>query len=152
MDMNNSYLGGFFDADGCIDYNSGKRALEVSACSKYCNDVKVFEFMFKGSTLEKKNGSAFNWKISGRSDILFAHKYFEANVKSNKLIRMKLIPLFYELKDKRAYNADSPYHGTWNEMLENWYDNGADLYRKDCAGRPHSSKARMERNTEDKNE
>jgi hypothetical protein len=152
MNMNNSYLGGFFDADGCIDYNSGKRALEVSACSKYCNDVKVFEFMFKGSTLEKKNGSAFNWKISGRSDILFAHKYFEANVKSNKLIRMKLIPLFYELKDKRAYNADSPDHSAWNEMLENWYDNGADLYRKDCEGRPHSSKARMGRNTEDKNE
>ena len=152
MNMNNSYLGGFFDADGCIDYNSGKRALEVSACSKYCNDVKVFEFMFKGSTSEKKNGSAFNWKIGGRSEILFAHKYFEANVKSNKLIRMKLIPLFYELKDKRAYNEDSPDHSAWNEMLENWYDNGADIYRKDCAGRPHSSKARMERNTEDKNE
>jgi len=65
---------------------------------------------------------------------------------------MKLIPLFYELKDKRAYNEDSPDHSAWKEMLENWYDNGADLYRKDCAGRPHSSKARMERNTEDKNE
>ena len=65
---------------------------------------------------------------------------------------MKLIPLFYELKDKQAYKTDSPDHVTWNEMLENWYDNGADLYRKDCTGRPHKSKARMERNTEDKNE
>lgn len=152
MDLNNSYLGGFFDSDGCISYERGKRGLEISASSKYYDDIKVFEFMFKGNTLTKKNGNAFEWKIGAKSDVLFAHKYFEANVKSNKLIRMKLIPLFYELKDKRAYYADSPYHSAWNEMLENWYDNGADLYRKDCTGRPHSSKARMERNTEDKNE
>jgi len=152
MDLNNSYLGGFFDADGCISYDFWNRGLKISASAKYCNDIKIFEFMFKGNTFAEKNGNAFEWKIGAKSDVLFAHKYLEANVKSNKLIRMKLIPLFYELKDKRAYNADSPDHSAWNEMLENWYDNGADLYRKDCAGRPHSSKARMERNTEDKNE
>ena len=152
MDLNNSYLGGFFDADGCISYDFWNRGLKISASAKYCNDIKIFEFMFKGNTFAEKNGNAFEWKIGAKSDVLFAHKYLEANIKSNKLIRMKLIPLFYELKDKRAYNEDSPDHSAWNEMLENWYDNGADLYRKDCAGRPHSSKARMERNTEDKNE
>jgi len=152
MDLNNSYLGGFFDADGCISYDFWNRGLKISASAKYCNDIKIFEFMFKGNTFAEKNGNAFEWKIGAKSDVLFAHKYLEANIKSNKLIRMKLIPLFYELKDKRAYNEDSPDHSAWNEMLENWYDNGADLYRKDCTGRPHSSKARMERNTEDKNE
>jgi hypothetical protein len=152
MNLNNAYLCGFLDADGCVRCNIKLHNVRISATSKYYDDIKIFETMFKGNILKGKSSGVFVWEISAKSDVLFAHKYFEANVKSNKLIRMKLIPLFYELKDKRAYNADSPDHSAWNEMLENWYDNGADLYRKDCAGRPHSSKARMERNTEDKNE
>ena len=152
MYLNNSYLGGFFDADGCISYDNGKRGLEVSASSKYCDDIKIFEFMFKGNTLAKKNGNAFEWKIGAKSDILIAQKYFEENIKSNKLIRIKLIPLFYELKERRAYYTHSPEHNAWEKMLENWYDNGADLYRKGCTGRPHTNKARLEKDAEAKDE
>ena len=152
MSLNNAYLCGFLDADGCVRCDIKLHNVRINATSKYYDDIKIFETMFGGSILKGKSSDVFIWGISAKSDILFAQKYFEGNTKSNKLIRMKLIPLFYELKDKRAYYADSPYHSAWNEMLENWYDNGADLYRKDCTGRPHSSKARMERNTEDKNE
>lgn len=152
MNLNNAYLCGFLDADGYVAYNIKSHNVKIGATSKYYDDIKIFESMFKGNTLTKKNGNAFEWRIGAKSDILFAQKYFEENTKSNKLIRIKLIQLFYELKDKKAYRTDSPDHNGWEKVLENWYDNGADIYRKGCTGRPHTNKARMEKDTRAKDE
>ena len=152
MYLNNAYLCGFLDADGCVACNIKLHNVKITATSKYYDDIKIFESMFKGSILKEKSSNVFVWQVSAKTDVLFAQKYFEENSKSNKLIRIKLIPLFYELKDKKAYRADSPEHNAWEKMLENWYDNGADIYRKDCTGRPHTSKARLEKDAEAKDE
>ena len=56
-----------------------------------------------------------------------------------------MVPLFYDLRDKQAYKIDSHYNGDWNNLIERWYDNGADIYRKDCKGVPYTEKARLER-------
>jgi hypothetical protein len=38
-----------------------------------------------------------------------------------------------------------PTTSDWNNLIERWYDNGADIYRKDCKGVPYTEKARLER-------
>jgi hypothetical protein len=91
--------------------------------------------------LEKKE-SYYEWRVSSEKDVLSTQESLVRYVKSNKLIRLKLVPLFYELRERKAYQLDSPFLKNWEELVKNWYDNGADIYRKNCKGRPYTKGAR----------
>jgi hypothetical protein len=52
------------------------------------------------------------------------------------------------LFQKRPLAKGSPYYQDWLALRERWYDNDADIYRKDCKGRPFTAKARKERELE----
>jgi hypothetical protein len=146
---NDPYLSGFFDADGSLYFASNgqkvKDRVQMEVSSKYKDDLEVFKEAYSGSILFHKTASCYRWVISKKTDILFANKCLLGNLKSNKQIRNNLVPLFYDLRDKQAYKIDSHYNGDWNNLIEKWYDNGADIYRKDCKGVPYTEKARLER-------
>ena len=140
LDFENQYLSGLVDADGCISCVFKLNSLKISVCSKYYEDVELLTTMFKGSISKRTSGNIFDWSVSAKTDVLFAHKYFEKGIKSNKLIRCKLIPSFYELRDKKAYKKDSDFHNSWLELIEKWYNNGNDQFRKGCTSTPFVKK------------
>jgi hypothetical protein len=146
---NDPYLSGFFDADGSLNVASNGQKVEsrvqMEVASKYQEDLEVFKKAYNGAIRVNRTTSCYKWVISAKADILFANKCFLGNLRSNKQIRNNLVPLFYDLKDKKAYKIDSHYNGDWNNLIERWYDNGADIYRKDCKGVPYTKKARLER-------
>jgi ubiquinol-cytochrome c reductase cytochrome b subunit len=146
---NDPYLSGFFDADGSLNVASNGQKVEsrvqMEVASKYQEDLEVFKKAYNGAIRLLKQSNCYKWVISAKADILFANKCFLGNLRSNKQIRNNLVPLFYDLKDKKAYKIDSHYNGDWNNLIERWYDNGADIYRKDCKGVPYTKKARLER-------
>jgi len=146
---NDPYLSGFFDADGSlgVEYSNQKSnaGLKMNVASKYQDDLEVFKKAYNGTIFIDRTAGCYRWAIYARADILFANKCLLGNLKSNKQIRNNLIPLFYDLRGKQAYKIDSHYNGDWNKLIERWYDNGADIYRKDCKGVPYTEKARLER-------
>lgn len=142
------YLSGLFDADGSLNVYSNRKSntgLRMNVVSKYQDDLEVFKKAYNGTILIDRTASCYRWAIYARADILFANKCLLGNLKSNKQIRNNLVPLFYDLKDKKAYKIDSHYNNDWNSLIEKWFDNGADIYRKDCKGVPYTKKARLER-------
>jgi len=146
---NDPYLSGFFDADGSLYFASNgqkvKDRVRMEVTSKYQEDLEVLRKAYNGDIRLLKQSNCYKWTIGRRTDILFANKCLLGNLKSNKQIRNNLVPLFYDLRDKQAYKIDSHYNGDWNNLIERWYDNGADIYRKDCKGVPYTEKARLER-------
>ena len=146
---NDPYLSGFFDADGSLYVTSNGQKVEgrvrMEVTSKYQDDLEVFKKAYNGTIKIGRTTNCYKWVINKKTDILFANKCLLGNLKSNKQIRNNLVPLFYDLRDKQAYKIDSHYNGDWNNLIERWYDNGADIYRKDCKGVPYTEKARLER-------
>lgn len=140
------YLAGMFDADGCInlyDTDTKKgRGLSISMSSKYKKDIDCYATNFNGNVITRTTRDCSDWQISSQKDVVFAQECLVKYVKSNKLIRLKLVPLFYKLREIKAYQLDSPFLRDWEDLIENWYDNGADFYRKDCNGRPYTKEAR----------
>jgi len=139
------YLAGMFDADGSIfmDNEDGKHwKMRISMTSKYNEDIHKYNKIFGGTIKPKSEESYYEWRVSSEENVMLAQKHFVVGLRSNKLIRCKLIPLFFELRSKRAYNQDSPLYKNWQQFVEDWYNNGADIYRKDCTGRPYTKEAR----------
>jgi hypothetical protein len=149
IEPDDQYFSGMFDADGSIVLsvapNTNYPRMSLAAASKYEHDIRLFKYLFKGNIVLSKKEICYYWRIAGKEDVLFAQKYFGKTLKSNKLTRANLIPLFYELKEKRAYRDDSPQNKDWKKFILDWYNNGADIYRKDCEGVPYTEKARLER-------
>ncbi len=141
-----AYLAGMFDADGCIDlYDTDSkkgRGLRISMSAKYKSDTDCYEAIYNGNIISRATRNCSDWQIRAQKDVMFAQESLVRYVKSNKLIRLKLVPLFYELREKKAYNQDSPFLKDWEDLIQNWYDNGADFYRKNCKGRPYTKEAR----------
>jgi hypothetical protein len=140
------YLAGMFDADGSINlYHNGLnrgRGLRIRMSAKYKSDIECYKTIYNGSINTSPTQNCSEWQISAQGNILFAQGSLVKYVRSNKLIRLKLAPLFYELKGVKAYQLNSPLYKNWKQFIEDWYNNGADFYRKDCKGRPYTQEAR----------
>jgi hypothetical protein len=143
---NDPYLAGMFDADGSINlYNTDSkkgRGLTISMSARYKEDIECYKDIFNGNITTRPTRDCSDWQISAQEDVLFAQGSLVKYVRSNKLIRLKLVPLFYELREIKAYQLNSPFLKDWEDLIESWYDNGADFYRKDCKGRPYTEQAR----------
>lgn len=146
IEQNDQYFSGLFDADGSIVLNVNHQTnypkVHLTVSSKYEHDIKLFKYLFKGNIILKKKQICYDWQIGKKEEILVAQKCFGKELKSNKLIRGNLIQLFYQLRTAKAYKKDSPANKDWEKFLNDWYDNGADIYRKNCKGRPYTRKAR----------
>ena len=151
LEPNDPYLAGMFDADGSVDLNASntERRVGISMSSKYINDINVYKELYGGGITTRPTRNCSDWRITAQKDVMFAQESLVKNLKSNKLIRFKLIPLFYELKEVKAYQLNSPLYKNWEQFIEDWYNNGADIYRKDCTGRPYTQEARQLRALKD---
>lgn len=153
IEPNDQYFSGLFDADGSIALSVNPKTnyprVFIIVSSKYEHDIKLFKYLFKGNIILRQKEICYDWKIGKKDEILVAQKCFGKTLKSNKLIRANLIPLFYKLKEERAYKSDSPGKKDWEKFLNDWYDNGADIYRTGCKGRPYTKRARDLRTFED---
>ena len=141
-----AWYAGIFDADGSILGLGEKRfIMTLLVTSKYSADVEFYLKDFGGRV--RKNGpNAFIWVVQSKAEVLSFANYLKAiPLRSNKKIRVDLVDEYYELTRKKPLAKDSPYYQDWLALRERWYANGADIYRKDCKGRPFTAKAREER-------
>jgi len=145
-----AWYAGMFDGDGSISFSfDRRRGALVKVCSKYSADVQFFKENFGGRVVTH-GSAAFNWVISTKDGITtFANYLKSIPLKSNKKIRVDLVDEYFELSRKRPLAKDSPYYQDWLNLREKWYNNNADIYRKDCVGRPYTAKAREERELEE---
>jgi hypothetical protein len=143
------WYAGMFDADGSISFHFNEKrftCLEVS--SKYLEDVKFYLKDFKGR-VQKCGPNLFSWTVTSKAEIIPFVDYLKSiPLKANKKIRVDMVNEYYELSKKRPLEKGSPYYQEWLALRERWYDNGADIYRKDCKGRPYTAKAREKRELE----
>jgi hypothetical protein len=144
-----NYFAGFVDADGSIFLNNKKAkesgssaSIRIEISAKFESDLSEFHKTFGGNLGYNKAASCHTWTIQATKDVMFAEQSFGQNLKSNKLIRSSLIRLFYQLREKNAYKTESPFLKDWQKLMTDWYNNGADIYRKDCTGVPYTLKAR----------
>jgi hypothetical protein len=123
---------------------------QIDKCKRYANThlyglsdkETLIELAHRvnGNVTKRATGDIFDWQISAKTDVLFALKYFEKGLKSNKLIRCKLISSFYELRDRKAYSLNSEFHNDRLKLIEEWYNNGSDQFRKECTLTPFVKK------------
>ncbi len=146
------YLAGLFDADGSLYITSGSQGLKtrvrVEVSAKYEDDLLVYKDAYKGAINYNRTASCYRWVVTATPDVLFVSKCFFGKLKSNKQIRNDLICLFFKLKEKQAYKENSPQKENWDNLINAWYSNGADIYRKNCKGTPYTKKAREKRELE----
>ena len=153
---NDNYFAGFIDADGSLFLNNKKAkesgssaSIRIEVTAKFENDLDDFHSLFNGNVTHREGAGCYKWIIQSKKDILFAEGCFGRNLKSNKLIRSSLIQLFFELKEKSAYKTESRFFPDWRKFVNDWYDNGADIYRKNCTGIPYTAKARNAKDEEE---
>ena len=146
LSKTSAWFAGMFDGDGSVSFTfDEKRGTVMKVCSKYPADVRFFTDSF-GGRLEPHGTGAFNWIVTSKAEIIpFANYLKSIPLKSNKKVRVDLIDEYYELSRKKPLAKNSPYYQDWLALRERWHDNGADIYRKDCVGRPYTAKAREER-------
>jgi hypothetical protein len=140
------WYAGMFDSDGSIAFSFDERRNTLAkVCSKYSADVEFFKANF-GGRLVPHGTTAFNWVVTSKAEIIpFANYLKSIPLKSNKKVRVDMVDEYYELSQKKPLAKNSPYYQDWLALRERWHDNGADIYRKDCVGRPYTTKAREER-------
>ena len=144
------YLAGLFDADGSLIMSGSdglKTRVRAEVSAKYEDDLLVYKDAYKGTI--NYYPTAYRWAVTATPDVLFVSKCFFGKLKSNKQIRNNLICLFFELKEKKAYKNNSPLKQNWDNLINAWYSNGADIYRRNCKGTPYTKKAREERKLAD---
>jgi hypothetical protein len=144
-----AWYGGMFDADGSISFHfNEKRFTMLHVKSKYSADVEFYLKDF-GGRVRKCGPNVFYWVVTSKAEILAFNNYLKyLPLKSNKKVRVDMVDEYYELSKKRPLAKGSPYYQDWLALRERWYDNDADIYRKDCKGRPFTAKAREERELE----
>ena len=98
--LNNGWLGGFFDADGCITINKVTMQLSLSIGQKNRYILEIIQFAYGGYIYFDKASNCFKWYITSKNDILFIIDYFKsAYVFSLKKNRLHLVTKFYRLKE-----------------------------------------------------
>jgi len=145
-----AWYAGMFDADGSIFLHLSEKRfiMTLLVTSKYSADVEFYLKDF-GGRVRKCGPNAFNWVVASKAEILTFANYLKAiPLKSNKKVRVDIVGECYELSKKKPLAKDSPYYQDWLTLGEKWYENGADIYRKHCKGRPYTAKARAERELE----
>jgi len=109
LTYNNSWLAGFFDADGTISINKSNWQLSISASQKISEILTPLIELYGGNVyIDNGSSKSYKWYITKKEDILKLIEYFKEHPsKSAKVNRLHLIPKFYELKSMKAHQASS---------------------------------------------
>jgi len=124
MDINNAWFAGFFDADGTITMNTSRSLpqLTLSVTNKLQADVQYYKDVFGGAIyFDTSQNGYYKWTVQSRANLLNMLDYFkECPSRSAKSHRLQMVNKFYQLYDLRAFKADSRYHASWQQLVENW--------------------------------
>lgn len=121
----NGWFAGFFDADGTITYSfkRGWPQLVVSVSQKNPLDLSSFKEVFGGIIRLDKRSNTWKWEIWKEVEILDFYDYCQHYVlQSHKKKRLRLIPLFFQLRNQRAYSLDALplLKKTWLRFEDQW--------------------------------
>ena len=100
LNKNNSWLAGFFDADGTININKTNLQLSISISQKNIQLLEPLVNLYSGNIYIDINSNTYKWYITKKEYILILLEYFKLNpCYSEKRGRLFLINKFYELKN-----------------------------------------------------
>lgn len=127
LDINNSWISGYFDADGTINYyyskNSSRPQLIISITNKYLIDIEPCKEILGGNIyFDKSQNGYFKWTISNEKYHMIFYNYIKNNPsRSYKGNRIFLIPLFYKNYNSKSYiKNDSLLYKNWLKFDNKW--------------------------------
>lgn len=125
-----SWFSGFFDADGTITYSFKKHPkgqiplpqLTISVTNKLLADVVYFKEVFGGSIyFDSSQNGYYKWTIQSRENILMMYEHFKQHsCRSSKADRLLLVPLYFELRDIKAFDNESSHYPQWQKFESKW--------------------------------
>ena len=126
LNKDNSWLSGFFDADGTINYyyyNNNRPQLFISVTNKYLGDIQPFKDILGGEIyFDKSQNGYYKWVITNETN----HNIFIEYIKNNpsrsfKGNRIFLIKKYYKLYNIKAYlNNESLLYKNWSNFEKKW--------------------------------
>jgi len=129
LNYDNSWLAGFFDADGTVTINKVNTQLSISISQKTAELLQPLVELYGGNIyIDKGSSNSFKWYITKRENIINLVEYFKNYPsRSAKNNRLHLIPKFYSLKDLKAHKALSGTNleKSWQYFFNKWlnYEN-----------------------------
>lgn len=128
LDKSNSWLIGFFDADGTIGYSFKNNIpqLTISVTNKFLEDVKYYQYILGGYiNYDKSQNGYYKWIIQNEKDILMFLDYVKNNPsRTIKQKRLMLCKKFFYLKFLKAYKEKNIIlYNTWLKFENQWYNN-----------------------------
>jgi hypothetical protein len=129
LNYDNSWLAGFFDADGTVTINKVNTQLSINISQKTAELLQPLVELYGGNIyIDKGSSNSFKWYITKRENIINLVEYFKNHPsRSAKSNRLHLIPKFYNLKDLKAHKALSgtKLEKSWQYFFNKWlnYEN-----------------------------
>lgn len=124
LTYNNGWLSGFLDADGSIYLNLISSQIYITVVNNNKSLLDPLIPLYNGNIyFTNPKGISFKWILNKKDDILNILNYFnEYPLRSAKLHRLKLIPLYFSLKSKKAHLLpnSSILGKLWLNLLNKW--------------------------------
>lgn len=126
LSLDNSWLTGFFDADGTINYYNfynNRPQLTISVTNKYLIDIIDFYNLLGGNiNFDKSQNGYFKWVISNETLHMKFYEYIKLNPsRSWKGQRLYLIPEFYKYYNSKSYIINnSLLYKSWKIFDKKW--------------------------------
>ncbi len=123
LTKDNAWFAGFFDADGTITFSLKKHPqLTLSVTNKILADVQPYKDIFGGAIyFDSAQNGYYKWSVQSRENILSMLAYFkQCPSRSAKNQRLHLVPKYFELRDLKAFDPESPLHSNWQTFMDRW--------------------------------
>jgi hypothetical protein len=124
LTFNNSWLAGFFDADGSVTINQTNTQLSITISQKTAELLKPLVEIYGGNIyIDRGSSQSFKWYITKKELIINLLNYFKLNPsKSEKKNRLHLIPKYYELKEIKGHKAliGTNLEKAWKYFFTKW--------------------------------
>jgi hypothetical protein len=128
LQYNHGWFAGFFDADGTISISLKNTypQLTISVTNKKKEDIYCFKEIFSGNIYYDKGSlGTYKWCIQNKIDNLnFINYILNYPCRSSKKQRLILVPLYYELKELKAYKIsdkiNTNQNKAWLKFMKKW--------------------------------
>lgn len=123
LNYDNSWLAGFFDSDGSVYLNLLSDQIFITASQKNKFLLDSLVTLYGGTVYPMVKVGAFKWTVFRKDEIINLLNYFKNNPSiSAKHKRLKLIPMYFELKTLKAHKVlpDTILGKAWTSFLNKW--------------------------------
>ena len=124
LTYNNGWLSGFIDAEGSLYLNLPSSQIFITATNNNKSLLDPLISLYNGNIyFTNPKGISFKWIVNKKDDIQHLLNYFfDYPLRSAKLHRIKLIPLYFDLKQKKAHlqEENSLLGKLWKNFLDKW--------------------------------